>query len=97
MRKKKNDQAIGDVIDLWLHQNGLSGRYHEFKLLQSWSKLLGPVIANRTEDIFIRDGILHVKLASASLRNELTYSKTKLIDLLNEEAGKQVIHDIQFR
>jgi predicted nucleic acid-binding Zn ribbon protein len=80
-----------------LQQFGLAGRYREFRLLRSWSELMGPMVAKRTEDLYIRNGVMYVKLNSASLRNELSFGRAKLVNLLNEAAGKQIIHDIQFQ
>ncbi|MBX7202315.1 MAG: DUF721 domain-containing protein [Bacteroidia bacterium] len=97
MKRKSNDQPLADVIDHLLHQYGLSAKYREFKLLQSWAELMGPMVAKRTDEVYIRDGVLFVKLNSASLRNELSYNRSKMVELLNEAAGKQIIHDIQFK
>ena len=40
------------------------------------------------------EGILHVKLKSSVLREELTYEKLKIIKLINAELGKEYIKDL---
>jgi predicted nucleic acid-binding Zn ribbon protein len=97
MRRKNNENKVSDVIELMLNQYGLSAQYREFRLLQSWSELMGPMIANRTEDIYIRNKILFIKLKSAALRNELMYEKARLVNRLNEAAGEAVIEEIVFQ
>jgi predicted nucleic acid-binding Zn ribbon protein len=97
MRRKGNDQQVGEVIEMMLQQFGLAGKYREFRLKQSWAEMMGPMVANRTEDLYIRNGVMYVKLNSPSLRNELSYGRSKLVAMLNEAAGKEVIHDIRFQ
>jgi hypothetical protein len=55
------------------------------------------MIANRTTDLRILNGVLIVQLSSASLKSELSYAKTKIVERLNEAAGKVVIQDIIFQ
>jgi len=96
MKRKSNDTSVSDLIDLMLNQYGLKGKYREFKLMQSWNEIMGPMVANRTENLFISGKTLIVKLNSAALRNELSYAKTRLIAILNKEAGEDLINDIVF-
>lgn len=82
---------------MMMNQYGLSKRYKEFRMLQSWSEMMGPMVAKRTDDLFIRNGSLYVKLKSAALRNELGFEKQKIIRMLNEKAGQNIIDDIIFQ
>jgi predicted nucleic acid-binding Zn ribbon protein len=97
MKRKSNENKVSEVIEVMLNQYGLSAQYREFRLLQSWSHLMGPMIANRTEDVYIRNRILFIKLNSAALRNELMYEKSRLVERLNEAAGEGVIDEIVFQ
>lgn len=97
MKLKSNESSVSDLIELWLHQSGLTPKYKEFKLLQSWSVLMGPMIANRTEDIRLYEGTLYVQITSASLRSELSFAKAKIIQTLNEQVGEDLVKDIVFR
>ncbi len=97
MKRKSNDSTVTELIDLWLKQYGLNGKYREFRMLQSWAELMGPMIANRTNDIRIYEGTLYIQLSSATLRNELSFAKSKIIKSLNEKAGEELIKEIVFR
>jgi hypothetical protein len=97
MKRKSNDSTVTELIDLWLRQYGLNGRYKEFRLLQSWSEVMGPMIANRTDDIRIYEGVLYVQLSSATLRTELGFAKAKIIQSLNDKIGEIIVKDIVFR
>ena len=96
MKRKSNDTTVSELIDLMLNQYGLSGKYKEFRLLQSWNELMGPMVANRTEQLYMSGRTLIIKLNSAALRSELSYAKSKLIVMLNREAGDELINDIVF-
>ncbi|MFM2284943.1 MAG: hypothetical protein RLZZ543_440 [Bacteroidota bacterium] len=97
MKRKSNDSTVTELIDLWLRQYGLNGRYKEFRLLQSWSEVMGPMIANRTDDIRIYEGVLYIQLSSATLRTELGFAKAKIIQSLNDKIGEIIVKDIVFR
>ena len=85
-------QALAEMLDAYK----LRGRMDELRLLSAWGKLMGPMVQKRTLDISIRNKILYVKLESAALREELSYSKEKLIQRLNEEVGADVITQVVF-
>jgi hypothetical protein len=46
--------------------------------------------------MYIKSGVLFIRLNSAPLSQELLLAKTKLIQLLNTEIGEQVINDVVF-
>jgi hypothetical protein len=57
---------------------------------------MGASVATRTEKIFFEnDSTLVVVLNSAPLRHQLNQSKSKLIKILNQEIGKEIISDIK--
>ena len=97
MKRKSNENPVSELIDLWLRQYGLSGKYKEFRMLQSWNELMGPMIAKHTKDVRIYQEVLYVELDSASIRSELSYSKSRIIENLNTEAGEMLIKEVVFR
>ncbi len=97
MKRKSNENPVSELIDLWLRQYGLNGKYKEFRMLQSWNQLMGPMIAKHTKDVRIYQEILYVELDSASIRSELSYSKSRIVENLNTEAGEVLIKDVVFR
>ena len=75
----------------------LQGKMDEMKLINGWEKVMGAVIVKYTRKIHIENRILYVEITSAALREELSYGKSKMIKLLNEEAGGNVIDDVILR
>lgn len=94
---RSNTNTLKEAIDDLLNAYHLSGKLDEHRLLSSWEGVMGKMIAKHTKEIFIKDKVLTVKLDSAVLREELSYAKTKMIKLLNDSMGKEVVIDIVLR
>ena len=97
MTRKKDERPLRELVDQMLRAYGLGDRLDEMSLVKSWEDIVGKMIAKHTTDIYFNRGVLYIALDSAPLRQELTYAKTKLIDRLNEQAGKQMVKDINFK
>jgi len=93
---RKNEQTIKEAINELLEAYRLKDKLNETRLLKSWEHITGKMISNHTVDLFIKRKILYVKLDSPALKNELTFAKDKILKLLNEEAGQEVIVKIVF-
>ena len=69
----------------------------EVKIIEGWESVVGSFIAQYTQDLYIKQGVLFVKLSSDSLRSELSFSKSVLMKNLNNLAGREVLTDIVFK
>ncbi len=94
---KHNEHSIKEAIENLLKVYKLNDKLSEKKLIASWETLMGAMIAKHTQDIVIRNKQLIVTLDSSALRNELALAKTKIIKILNDHAGSQVITDVVLR
>lgn len=92
--KFSNDKPIGEVIREMIETYRLGGKLNEVKLLHSWEKVVGEMIAKHTLDLYIKNRKLFVKVDSPALKNELTYARTMIMEKLNLEAGGKVIDEI---
>ncbi len=88
--------SFKDAFGKFLKSQSLEHRFTEKKLIHSWGEIMGKPIANRTTKIFIKDRILHVKLTSAPLKQELTMASEKVLDLLEKALGERVVDDVRF-
>ncbi len=92
--RKSNELTMKAAIEQLLDTYKLSDQFLAEKIKSNWPELVGKVIANRTDEISIRQQKLYLKVSSASLRQELIMMKTNLIDNINEYAGKKLINEI---
>ena len=95
--RRTNSEAVGDLIRQYLRQQGLEAPLNEYRLIQGWEHVMGPIIARYTKEIIIRNQTLHVQLTSPVIRQELMMQRREIITRLNTYAGAQVIVDIMFR
>lgn len=95
-KNKDKDLSINAVIDKFLKAYNLDGRMKDFDIINGWEEMMGKAVAVRTEKIYIRNRILHLKLNSSVMRDELLFGKQVIIDRVNQKAGGQYIVDVWF-
>ncbi|NNC82581.1 MAG: DUF721 domain-containing protein [Flavobacteriales bacterium] len=88
--------SLGEAIEYYLRSTKMYKRFQEQEVLKNWPDVMGPAIANHTRDIQMKDGVLYVRLDSAVLRKELEMSREKVVRMMNESTGYQVINTIKF-
>lgn len=74
----------------------LGGKLSEVTLVASWERVMGKAVALKTKEVYISKGKLFVRLTSAPLKNELVMAKTRVLELLNQAAGEQVVSEVVF-
>lgn len=89
--------SLGDAITQYLRYFKIEEKYNQTALLAHWEKIMGKTVASRTEQMYVYKKVLYLKIDSAPLKNELTLSKQKVIELINKEIGAGVIEDIKIR
>lgn len=94
--KKGNEHTLKEAVNQMLEAYRIKSRFQETAVIAHWEEIMGKTIANRTTGLYIKDKKLFLKLNSAVLRNELQIAKQKIVELLNERAGSEVIHDVIF-
>jgi predicted nucleic acid-binding Zn ribbon protein len=92
-----NNQKLGDAINEMLKLYRLDEKIDEHKLIRSWEKAVGPMIARHTTGIYISNKKLVVTIDSAPLRQELLYARGKIIKDLNAMVGSQVADELVLR
>ncbi len=95
--KRSDAKPIGDMIRQVMREQGLESPLNEYRLIQSWSDVLGRTIASYTTRLFIKNQVLYVQLTSPALRQELMMGRELLIRKLNQTVGAQVITNIVFQ
>jgi predicted nucleic acid-binding Zn ribbon protein len=94
--RRKNTEAVGDVLLRYLRQEGLETPLNEQRIIDAWPKVVGPISAY-TSDLFIKNQILYVHVSSAALRQELMMGRDMLVRNLNQTVGATVINNIILR
>ena len=91
---KSLKNVIGNIID---SSNKLNSGLNNIKVQNLWREVMGNNVNSYTNEIVLKKNTLYVNLNSSVLRQELSFGKQKIIDLLNEELGKKIIKKIVLR
>ena len=96
MKSNKNDSAIhiSQAIQELLKSNNLKPKFDEANVVASWDRLVGPAISKRTKKVYVRNKVLFVELISPSMKHDLSYHKTQILDLFKKEFGDEVVSEI---
>ena len=89
--------SLGEGVKEFLETHGIKEKYNEAALLASWEKVMGKTIAGRTVGISIKKRKMTIKVTSAPLRKELSMHKTKILALVAEVLGEDLIEEVIFR
>ncbi|MBI3502877.1 MAG: DUF721 domain-containing protein [Bacteroidetes bacterium] len=92
-----NEQNIKEAVNEFLKSTRLGKKLSEQKIISGWEKIMGKMIAKHTKEVSIINKKLFLSLDSAPLKQELFYARSKIIGMLNEEAGEEIIQEIIFR
>lgn len=93
---KRDVHNIKDLILKNLRAQGLETPLMQKRLVDSWSEVVGDMIANYTDNLYIRNQTLHVHLTNPAIRADLSMMRRELVNKLNAHVGSQVIADVQF-
>ena len=83
--------SLGEALREFIEANRLEKGLDKVNAKKAWDTVMGPAISKYTTHIKLDRDTLFVQLSSSVLREELGYGKEKIINLLNEEMGKDLI------
>ena len=98
MAKRNNENlSISDALKEFVETNKLEQGLDKVNVTDAWTNLMGNGVNNYTTAIQLERDTLYVQLSSSVLREELSYGKDKIINMLNESLGKKVISKLVLR
>lgn len=95
MNKRGEVKNLSKVIQDVFSQKHFRIGIDNVKVQDAWVKTMGKNIQKYTYKVYYKKGILHVKLKSSVLKEELTFEKVKIIKLINKELGKEYIKEME--
>lgn len=98
MAKRKNDNLnMGEALNAFIKANKLEKGMDKINAQEAWKNLMGNGVNNYTTGVDLRNDTLFVSLSSSVLREELSLGKSRIIVMLNEELGKELIKKLVLR
>ena len=90
-KRQREFHSIKELMQEVFKENKLEKGMQQLSVKDAWEKLMGKGIVSYTNSVELQGSTLVVKLRSSVLREELSYGKEKIITMLNEELGKELI------
>ena len=95
--RKTQTQKLSDIVMEYLKNNQLDQKIKESNVKKYWENLMGKLIAEKTNNIYIKNRTLFISLNSSILRNDLIMMRSRIIKLMNEQMGGDYIEDVKIR
>lgn len=89
--------SISDALKEFVETNKLQTGLDRINVADAWANLMGNGVNNYTTAVKLERDTLYVQLSSSVLREELSYGKEKIIAMLNESLGKDLIKKLVLR
>ena len=93
MRRNKTI-TIKEALEDLIREYHLEPKLKEASIIKIWDQIAGKAITARTKRIFIKDGVLHIYVTSAVVKNELMMLRESLRSQINSKAGEEVVREI---
>lgn len=93
--KRKGEDSIQNILKSYVKQKPIQKGYTEADFRKFWSEQMGEMINKYTKSVRLRNQIASIEISSIALRTELQFSKTKLLQLLQDEFGVEKVKDIR--
>lgn len=97
MKRNNENLKLSDALADFVSTNKLQTGLDKVNARDVWNQQMGPAIEKYTTSLKLEGSTLYVQLSSSVLREELSYGKEKIIRLLNEALGKNLIQKLILR
>lgn len=82
--KRRNAESIGEIIAGFMQQEHADELSRQLRASSMWPQVVGQGVNRYTSRRWVKDGILHVNIVSAALKNELIMSRTAILHAIND-------------
>lgn len=93
-KRLSNESSISDILKEIIEANKLDKGLNQISVADAWKNLMGNGVNNYTRNVLLKGSTLYVELTSSVLREELSYGKDKIIKMINQELGREVVKDV---
>ena len=96
MRRTKT-QLMGDLLEEFFRRPYIAAKVAEGKLPETWRAIVGNRAADETTELRLENHILHVRIRSSVLRQELFYQRAALQEEINARSGVKLVNAVIIR
>tara|TARA_B100000927_G_C16408221_1_gene446234 strand:+ start:190 stop:483 length:294 start_codon:yes stop_codon:yes gene_type:complete len=97
MKRNYDTKTLKVVLNKFIEKNSLNSGLDNVKVQNLWKKTMGDNVNSYTNEVILKNQTLYISLSSSILRQELSYGKDKIIELINKEFGQSTVKKIVLR
>ena len=98
MKRNFRSKSVKTILDNMISgSNSLNSGLNNVKVQKIWEQTMGSNVNSYTKEVNLKNKTLYISLSSSVLRQELSYGKQKIVDLINKEIGNEIITKIVLR
>jgi hypothetical protein len=97
MKRNYDTKTLKVVLNKFIEKNSLNSGLDNVKVQNLWKKTMGDNVNSYTNEVILKNQTLYIRLSSSILRQELSYGKDKIIELINKEFGQSTVKKIILR
>ena len=91
MKRNYKLKSIKSILENFVDQDKISDGIFNVKIKQAWEKAVEKKILDYTKSIYIKGDVLFIEVSNPILKQEILYSRQKVIDLINDDLGKEIV------
>jgi hypothetical protein len=97
MKRNFKSKSVKTILDNMISgSNSLNSGLNNVKVQKIWEQTMGSNVNSYTKEVNLKNKTLYISLSSSVLRQELSYGKQKIVDLINKEIGNEISFKIKF-
>ena len=93
--KRSKTVTVGELLDEFFQRPYVAAKVAEGRLRDTWREIVGP--AADTTELRLENHILHVRIRSSILRNELFYQREALGAEINRRSKIRLVNAVIIR
>jgi predicted nucleic acid-binding Zn ribbon protein len=97
MKRGSNENSVGEILKQIITTHKLQAGIDQVAVAQAWKNTMGNGVQRYTTQISLKGKTLYVQLNSSVLREELSHNSSKIIKVINEALGKELIFELVLR
>ena len=92
---RRKVQPLDDVLNQFLRQGGLESPLLQKRVVDAWDTVAGSAVVRYTQEKFIRNQTLFIKITNPALRADLSMMQSELVQKLNAAVRSMVITEVR--
>ena len=93
--ERKEPKLVNEFVFDFLRETELLQPFLEHQIVNFWTEVVGKYATKDSDDLKVKQGVLHVRITNAALKNEIFNMRYELVKKLNDKVGSKVINDIR--